>query len=412
MKNMPVMHNNISKLHLYYQQRGLLPTYARLVCEEDLDKYQAGRENLFWDKLRIPPQLFQGASLIEFGPDSGENALVFAKWGALLTLVEPNPRSWPCIEDYFRKFGLNGNFKSLEKVDLESYKASKKFSFIDAEGFIYTIRPESIWISLFDKILEDNGLFIISYCESFGSMFELMLKLIYSRARQITALESRDIAWRLFETKWNSIPHTRSFDSWLMDVLENPFVRLKYFFSAGPLCTQLAQSGFSLYSSWPNYVDMLDVYWHKKESSPDEKLAQNLDFISRSSLSFIFGKKLFFASESSDDVEVLNSLLWEIVSLIDRSIDDFDADSIENGIRLLNRVRDLIVNRPVIANSSQSKQGVFHVIDSINAIFKLLVVGDANSLISFCNSDGVFIKSWGLPAHFAVFRRSNVLGKM
>ena len=38
--------------------------------------------------MSVPPALFRGADVLEFGPDSGENAVVFARWGARLTLVE------------------------------------------------------------------------------------------------------------------------------------------------------------------------------------------------------------------------------------------------------------------------------------------------------------------------------------
>jgi hypothetical protein len=396
---------NSNKLHLYYRQKGILPTHARFASNEDLDKYQAFRENLFCNKLHIPLQMFKGVKLIEFGPDSGENALIFAKWGASLTLVEPNPNAWPKISGYFEKFDLKDKLNSLVKTDLEGFQTTEKFQFIDAEAGIFTIKPGSVWIELFDKILEENGLFVISYMEIYGSLLELFLKLIYVRARGVLGGGSNNIAWRLFQAKWDSIAHTRSFDQWVTDVLDNPFIRLNYFLSAGALCLQLLKSGFYLYSSWPNYIDTMDVYWHKKEFSPEDKLANNLAFISRSNLSFTFGKKLFFASESLQDVEAINSLLWEIVSLVDKSIDVFDRSSIEKCNDLLGRVKYFILNKPIIVNSCRDKQEALQLTESVSRILKLLIAGDIDSLISFCNSDYVFIKSWGLPTHFAVFKK-------
>jgi len=316
------------KLYLYYQQKGILPTHARFNCRKDLDRYQASRSRFFTDKLHLPLQMFKEMRIVEFGSDTGENSLVFADWGARITVVEPNPLSWPHLLDYFKKFNLSSRLESLEKVSLERFKAREKFSFIDAEGFVYTIKPDSAWINVFDNLLADDGFFLISYYEAFGTLLELILKLIYSKAKNLTTMSSKDIAWELFQAKWNSIPHTRSFDSWFMDVMDNPFVRLKYFFKADTLCRRLAKAGFYLYSSWPNYTDLLNVCWHKKEISPAESISRNLDFIARSSLSFAFGKKLFISSKGHDAVERVNKLLMASIVLVDKSIARFDTASI------------------------------------------------------------------------------------
>lgn len=397
---------NTDTLYLYYQQKGVLPTHARFSTKEDLDKYQLSRSKLFSNKLHLPPQMFQGANMIEFGPDSGENSLVFARWDASLTLVEPNPNSWPYIENYFKKFGLGDKLKSLVKVSLESFETTEKFRFIDAEGFIYTIRPESIWINLFNQILEKDGFFIIFYMEAYSSLIELILKLVYTRVKGVLGHGSNNIAWKLFKAKWNSIPHTRSFDSWVMDVLDNPFVRLKYLFSASSLSTQLSKAGFSLYSSWPNYIDFLSVYWHKTELSLKDKLANNLDYIARSRLSFAFGKKLFLCSESKEAIKTVGEELMKLLSLVDQSIDEFDEISFKKSNVYLDKIKCFLADDTYMVGSHQAKLESLDLLESIRRIFELLIAADTGGLISFCNSDRTFIKSWGLPSHFAVFRKN------
>lgn len=397
--------NNTDKLYLYYQQKDVLPTYARFATIEDLNKHNLFRHNFFLDKLHLPPKIFQGANLIEFGPDCGENSLVFASWGADVTLVEPNPNAWSHILDYFKKFGLSEKLK-LVRVDIESFEPKEKFQFIDAEGFVYTVRPESIWVNLFNRILEEDGFFIISYYESLGSLLELIHKLIYARAKDITGLDSKDMAWKLFQTKWNSIPHTRSFNSWVIDVLNNPFVKLKYFFNARSLCEQLAKNGFLLYSSWPNYLDFSSVYWHKRELPFDLRVAKSLDFITRSSLSFVFGKKLFIYSEADDEVKSINDMLLELIVLIDRSIDEFNKNAIKKCDGYLDKIKRFLSEKSIAADSQEDKVEVLQLIKSIRKLFELLIIGNIDKLINFCNSDRVFIRSWGIPAHFAVFRKT------
>ena len=96
--------------------------------------------------------------------------------GALLTLVEPNFRTWANIQQYFSRFGLTDKLVSLEKTDLESLNLDRQFDIINAEGFIYTVRPESIWIDQFDRHLVENGFFIISYISLYGSFLEILFR--------------------------------------------------------------------------------------------------------------------------------------------------------------------------------------------------------------------------------------------
>jgi len=68
-----------SKLYQYYEAQAFLPTFANFTSQADLDAYEVGRRTLFAERLAIPLRLFRGARLLEFGPDSGENALVLRR---------------------------------------------------------------------------------------------------------------------------------------------------------------------------------------------------------------------------------------------------------------------------------------------------------------------------------------------
>lgn len=396
------------KMYAYYEQQSILPTFARFTTIEQLERYDRQRTHIFCDKLHLPVQVFKGATTVEFGPDSGENSLVFARWGASLTLVEPNPNARPKILAYFDKFNLKDRLKSLVEVDVAQFESQEKYDLVIAEGFIYTVRPESTWIELFNRLLNDSGFCVINYYESTASFLELILKVIHARTKALTGLDSQEIAWKLFQAKWNSIPHTRAFESWVMDVLNNPFVRYEYFLNASDLCCKLSSAGFSLYSSWPNYSDTLSIYWHKKQLSPEEQLANNLDFIARSSLSFAFGKKLFLFAQSPDEVKAVSKVANRIVTSIDRLIDDFDALAVQQVREDLQQIKKLLIEGDVLADSEAEKQEVIQLIASIDKIFDLLAAGDVQALTDFCNTDAVFIKNWGVQYHFAVFKKQPI----
>lgn len=396
------------KMYAYYEQQSILPTFARFTTIEQLDRYDRQRAHIFCDKLHLPVQIFKGTHTVEFGPDSGENSLVFARWGANLTLVEPNPNARPQILAYFEKFNLKDKLESLVEVDVAQFESQEKYDLIVAEGFIYTVRPESTWIELFSRLLNENGFCVINYYESTASFLELILKVIHARTKALTGLDSQENGWRLFQSKWNSIPHTRAFESWVMDVLNNPFVRYEYFLNASDLCCKLSSAGFSLYSSWPNYSDTLSIYWHKKELSSEEQLANNLDFIARSSLSFAFGKKLFLFAQSPDEVKAVSDVVNRIVTSIDRLIDDFDASVVQQVREDLQQIKKLLSDGDVLADSEAEKQEAIQLIASIDRIFELLAAGDVKGLTDFCNSDAIFIKNWGVQYHFAVFKKKQV----
>jgi len=391
-------------MYEYYLDQGVLPTYGGLQSRVDLEAYERHRQSLFTDKLFLPPRLFKNARLIEFGPDAGENSLVFARWGASCTLVEPNPKAHPVLRDYFRRFNLLHRLVALESSDLRAFSEcsspSEKFDIVDAEGFIYTVKPESLWIDLFARLTVDNGFVILFYYEAFGSFMELLLKVIHTRVCELTGMSSLEAAQELFTAKWDSIPHKRSMESWVMDVLENPFVRLRYFFEPQLLCRQMCRAGFYLYSSWPPYKDGLIVHWYKKILTAEEQLLLQNEFIARSRLSHLFGRKLLLLQIDPALKETMSNLL----TLTDDLIDKVNRGQVGKCVEYLTTVANLVNSSAIMAEAQDTKE-TLQTIKSIQALLHLLARGAVSDLIAFCNSDPAFIRSWGMPSHFAVFRK-------
>ena len=393
------------KMYDYYDKQDVLPTHGGFQSNSDLNAYEYERRKIFIEKLFLPPRMFKDSKMIEFGPDSGENTLVFALWGAYCELVEPNEKAHAFIKDYFKKFDLSNKLGGISKEDILEYSKrktfSEKFDFIDAEGFIYTVRPESLWIDLFSKLLNDDGFIILFYGDIFGSFFELLLKVVYTRYRSLTGDEGLEAAQKLFKAKWDSIPHKRSLQSWVMDVMENPFVRLKHFFELQALCKQMHDSGLYLYSSWPTYKDGLDVHWFKKTLSADEHLVKQNEFISKSCISHMFGRKHFIVKDDKS----IERRLRELITIIDGLIDDFSTDAANIAIACLSELFE-IVNSDNVISSDEGLAVTTDAIKSVKSLLLLLDKGDAQELISFCNSNQSFIKTWGMPSQFAVFRKS------
>jgi hypothetical protein len=391
------------KLFQYYERQDVLPTFGNFKSPAQLEAYAAQRRELFADKLMLPPRLFHGAEVLEFGPDSGENAMVFAGWGARMTLAEPNRLAHAKIEAYFARFGLADRLRELALADVEGFRSERRFDVIDAEGFIYTIQPSETWLRIFHQLLHPDGCAVVSYYERYGAFFELALKAIHAAGKALTGRSQLETAKLLFEVKWNSIPHTRAFESWLMDVLENPFVRYRTFIEAGELCRAADTRGFDVYAAWPLYRDALDIYWHKKVYSRGEMLRRTTQHLRRSRLSFLGGRKLYLVGEDAA-VDAICLSIERLVRDVDRLIDDPFGDNLVQVISGLASLRDTLKTTEIFADGSADIESLTATLDSFFRIFSAIGQRDASGLPALTQSDSAFINTWGQPAHFLVLR--------
>ncbi len=388
-------------LHAYYRDQQVLPTYGRFTSPADLDAHAALRAQLFEEKLRLPLRLFHDARLLEFGPDSGENALVFARWGSRCTLVEPNARAHAVILDYFKRYDLAHRLAGLQEADVAAFAERDDLQpdndFVIAEGFIYTVQPPRLWIDVIARLLRPRGHAVISYCETFGGWVELLTKVVHAQMRRLTGRSSLASAEDLFGVKWRTIPHMRPFESWVVDVLENPFVRLRYFLEPAALCGAMEAAGLVLHASWPAYRNELDVYWHKRTLPDEERVRSRLEFLARSRLSHMFGTALFLDSAAHEPA------LRAAVEITDALIDDFTLAGTERLRDALRAMRHILDGAVVYAAPGGIARAVAAV-DSFDVLLDRLAAGDAAGTLDLCRTNEAFLTTWGQPYHFAAFR--------
>ena len=392
------------KLFNYYERQNILPTFANFKSPGELEAYAKARRELFSDKLVLPPRLFRDAEVLEFGPDSGENALVFARWGANMTLAEPNRQAHGRIQAYFSHFGQTARLRELASSDVEGFGSDRLFDVVDAEGFIYTIQPSATWLSIFHRLLNPDGYAIVSYYERYGGFFELALKAIHAAGKALSGRPALETAKLLYEAKWNSIPHTRSFESWLMDVLENPFVRRRYFLDAAELCTAAHGLGFDIHSAWPSYHDSVDVYWHRKVLSGDEKLRRSVRHLERSRLSFLGGRKLYLVGKA-DAASAISALIEGLVVDVDRLVEEPFGDSLTRVISSLASLRETTRTTEIFADDDADIAAINATLDSFHRIFSAIGKRDFSAIMALTQSEPAFINTWGQPTHFLVVRK-------
>ena len=393
------------KVYQYYESQLVLPTFANLGDGQALEDYVRARADFFTGKLFLPPAVFRGADVVEFGPDTGENALAFATWGADMTLVEPNIKAWPQIEKYFDAFGLAPRLKALVDSDVEEFTRDAPCDAVIAEGFIYTVQPMEAWLGAFHRLLKTDGFFIVSFYERLGGFVELSLKAICAQYRAITDTPAGDAVKTLFQAKWDSIPHTRTIDSWIMDVFENPFVRLNYFLDAADLCPQAGTNGFSLYSSWPKYQAPLEFDWHKTVLPLEERRRRDEDHLLRSGLSFLTGRKLYLVLPDREALEGINRTLHQLVEDMDALIDGQGGETLTRCIGNLKEIIAITAGGDFLSDRESDREDAVRFLGSLCRAFEMIAAGDAEGLAELTGTDDAFIGGWGLPNHFAVFQK-------
>lgn len=392
-------------MYEYYQQQEVFSTYGGFASCADLEAYEQQRRRLFTEQLCLPPRVFSHAKLIEFGPDTGENSLVFALWGASCTLVEPNPKALPVIREYFQRFDLARQLTRLETMDVARFSrhplAAEQWEILDAEGFIYTVKPDSLWMDLFSRLVCDEGFVILTYVASGGSFIELLHRVMHAGVRRLTGLSSLEAARALFTAKWQAIPHKRSMESWVMDMLENPFVRLSYFYDPSTLCRRMAQVGLSLYSSWPSYKDGLAVQWFKTPRTAADQLRAQEEVIARSLLSHLFGRTHYLVRRDPS----LEAAVAELLVLTDGLIDAWQPERARRCVERLAQLEQALLQPGTVVTQPQDLTQTLHTIHSVQSILHFLVEGKAEELTAFCHRDEAFIRTWGTTQHFAVFQK-------
>lgn len=382
----------------YYIEQNFQPTFANNTGKFDYEKYKQHRTQFFTQKLKLPKRLFQGAELIEFGPDTGENALVFAEWGAKLTLCEPNPNCLKHINQYFEYYQLKESIRHIYQLDLLNFPEEKQYDLLIAEGFIYTIQPSNAWLKKCSALLKDQGMMVVSYFDDCGSFVELFHKLLFSYIENMDL--SKELAKKLFLAKWNSIPHTRSFESWTKDVLLNPFVRLKYSVNLSSLLQDLYDFKLNFYSSWPIYDDATQVYWHKAPKQRSELMNYQIDHIQRSSLSYVLGENTYMYCDRTDVIKI-NAILNNLIKDVDAHIDSQNRSYLSSILSNIDMLLVLLGEVRGITN----KDKVIRFYTMIQSIINGLYMGDVDQVIKVCSRDALFINIWGIAHQYLVMTK-------
>jgi 2-polyprenyl-3-methyl-5-hydroxy-6-metoxy-1,4-benzoquinol methylase len=359
---------NLNTLHEIYTHYEFNPVEYNL-NNKNFKNFENQRKNLFEDYLKIPLRLLNDKKLIEFGPANGEKTLIYAKYGAELTVVEPNKKFLNNLKKNLGKF--NVKFNSYNTF-IENFKTNNKYDFVILENFLTSIKKRNLALKNVTKTLNKNGFIIFTYHNPEGFFLEYFKKFILNSYTEKKNLKKINqilfVAKKFFSKKFSKISHTRNFNQYMMDnFILNDFIE-QTFWDFNDIIKTASSLNLRFYSSWPNY-NSYQSNWHKNILSTKDH--NNLVLKNYNEIKGHFVCKGHFYSQ-----EQMKFILKIFKIMFSKSKTENNLKKILKLIKISKFKNDLIIDR----------------------IYKTLINLDPKSYNTNFNFD-----DWGFPNHYLCF---------
>jgi SAM-dependent methyltransferase len=342
--------------------------------------HERARINLMQNHLGIPLPILRNLDLIEFGPCSGENSVLLAKFGATITLVEPNIAMNSKIIQNFKAAQSENNCIKMPTIInqfVDDYKFDGDYDLIIAENFLHCLQNR---FDIVKKLLKHaKSIVIVTYSCEYGYFFEALKRFIHRSlcisAGAVDDESKMQLARELFFKDFSLLTTSRTFESWVLDIILNPCQKASTLDSFDVYHRIASESGFEIYGVSPKWDSRNYKAWYKNVSS------ENLINEWKGSLSFIItGDSGALLSDS--DIQICKRLTPMFLDL------SSDVESSAN----LGQIYEL-------------SKGFSDSFSDIVSLILSLASGNHDSIIShYHNSKNC--RLWGMPNHHIAFSKS------
>ncbi len=389
-----------TSLLAYYQQNHFNPVPIAVENQSTWESHFGKRGSLYERHLGIPLFLLSGRSVLEFGCNSGENALVLASVGANLTLVEPNRQVLPRLKTLFKKFDLEKHIVRLVQETIESFESKTLYDIVLAEGFLGTLPNRDQMVQKISTFLRPGGLAVISFGDRYGCLLEMTKRMILWRACQLGKIDnvysqdSLELARWLYEQDFARLNSSRSFEVWWKDTLVNPFVSSATRWSYPELLPLVESIGCEFYSSSPKWASIDHFTWYKNVLDKKSRHQSILDNWSR-----IFP---FFLTALPPSNEEIESATFEVVD----SVSELMA-RISRYTTTLNSSIDSMLY-PFVLDEYLGKSKDLRLLrfnQEMKSLYNAVKCCQLDDLISAYHSTKFVRNLWGAPYHYICFSK-------
>lgn len=224
--------------------------------DEVFDAYLRNAEFMYRQHFKFPPQMFAGASLIDFGAGTGENTVYLARWGAHCTLVEMNEGALGIARQVFDRFapGGSGGHKFVPS-SIFAYEDDEAYDIVHCRGVLSHTAAKEDAFQRIARHVKPGGYLIFGDPNKAGG-FQNMLQRYAVYAFAETKEEMMEVSERLFKEDIDrsqaAIPRTRKsiiFDRWVIQQQDDP--------SVAEVLEWFRDAGLTPYSAYPPFMPPL-----------------------------------------------------------------------------------------------------------------------------------------------------------
>ena len=386
----------------YYQQSRFNPVPIALESQTAWESHCAKRLNLYQRHLGIPFSLLHDRSVLEFGCNTGENALVLASVGANLTLVEPNEQAFPRLKALFKKFGLEERIVALLQEDVDSFEPKTHYNLVLAEGFLFTLPNRDEMVQKIGSLLVPGGLAVISFNDRYGGLLEMTRRMLLWRACQLAEVDdvhsqaSLELARRLYWQDFEQLNASRPFEPWWKDVLVNPLFGSPHLWtwSYPELLTLVERAGCEFYSSSPKWGSIEHFAWYKNVLDAKSRHQRLLDEWSKVFLFFLTGLR-----PSNGEFEPATAEVVDSVSKVVAQISEYTT--------IPGRPADSVLYPSLLDEYfSKSKDSRLRRFNSeMKKLYETVKSCQLDDLLSAYHRTKYVRNLWGAPYHYMCFNK-------
>ena len=230
------------------------PSKIAIEFQEEFVKYQENQYNLFFQKLKFPPELFNGKRVIDFGCGTGEMDIILANWGANIEGFDFNSISINRANELKNYFQLSSKISfAVGDIDTHPFKEAD-YDISVSFGVIAHVPDQQNMFRRMANAIPKGGFVILGFIEDSGLIQRLMHRAIVLANSDKSDAEIFRIAKTCFsEHIERSVKFGgRTADSVINDYLVNPhYIGI----STQNLIKWATQNGLEYYSGVPN-LDM------------------------------------------------------------------------------------------------------------------------------------------------------------
>ena len=398
-----------SNLSDYYEPIRLNPVGHDISRSESMRLHEFKRRNLLEHLLKLPFVMWKGCRVLEFGPASGENAVVLARHGAKMTFVEPLEYLIDELNAKFAQAGVSDRIEAIHQDVVETFKSEQRYDFVSAEGFMHFLDDSTAGVRKLTTFLAPGGFVLVSLIHSAGCFIEFVKTSYLAMAANALGLESSEerfeLARALFADQFQAINHSRNFEKWAKDMLLNPLNRPRHFMDL-PKTLSALPDDVALYSSWPNYIDADDLIWHKNIKDAATLRAETLRAYYARAPHFIHsvpcrpGELPLFDPEDGR----------RIVSALEAYNKEIERAILAKASTPARHLAALSKLRRVLAPHSEARQSL-RIVDEAIALFGAARKASAREdFVRAWTSCGLH-RMWGTPGHYWVFQKTDLFSR-